>query len=1231
MNEQTDRRDIRDSIITALGSISADDFSGLALSLLGILGYQSQRTLHDQTGKVDDFINSFPAYLRGEANKRNTKSDEVLCNNIGHIRFLFQFTEDEIAASDNTQINMLFSEINEFDESWVKSFFFVVAELRGENYPRGEYARLTREINRRFAQPAVVLFKTSTNLLTLAFVHRREHKRDPERDVLGNVSLIREINPKRPHRAHLDILSELSLFECLLWMDAKKQKHNFDGLLAAWLDKLNTDKLNQKFYKELFDWFNRSVNESRFPTNEAKILSGEEHIIRLITRLLFVWFIKEKGLASDDLFNEAIISKLLVDYDRESGDSYYRAVLQNLFFATLNTEIDKRGFSKETNVTHRNFSLYRYQQEIRDHETLLALFAKTPFINGGLFDCLDSEEGIKEGGYRIDCFSDVHYKKFSIPNKLFFDDGGLFPLLNRYKFTVEENTPIDQEVALDPELLGRVFENLLAAYNPETRDTVRKQTGSYYTPRVVVDYMVDEALVVSLTEKVTPKDDDLDDWQGRLRYLLDYKDDFDGANELFEKEEAESLVKAIAELKVLDPAVGSGAFPMGILHKLTLVLQRIDPDNQRWAALQKEHAMVKTDEAFDTVNKQERDAELKEISEIFENYSGDFGRKLYLIQNSIFGVDIQPVACQIAKLRFFISLAIEQVPDLKADNFGIKPLPNLETNFVAANTLLSLGRPKQMIMGQDDNVIAWLEHKLNENREHHFHANNRSKKLACKKENKTLRYALATELKKVGFPSEAAEKIANWDAYAQNNKADWFDAEYMFGVSRGFDIVIGNPPYIKEYVNRQIFDGLRDSPYYKGKMDVWYMFACKGIDLLRDDGVLTFIAQNNWVTSYGASIMRNKVVKEAQILALIDFGDFKIFSAGIQTMIMMFRRNISNESYTFDHRLLSGDNLDFEDVESLLNKIENSKTRYETPVISRSKYKDKLLTFGNSEVELLLDKISSLATFRFNAKEVAQGIVAPQDTINRKSKKILGGQYHIGDGIFFLDQDEKDLLRLTEKEIELIKPLYTTQELHRFYGNADNKYWVIYTDSSFKNKRKIEDYPNIKAHLDKFQEVITSDNKPYGLHRSRDERFFQGEKIVAVRKCSYPTFTYANFDSYVSATFYIIKTERLNLKYLTGLLNSKLLAFWLRHRGKMQGTNYQIDKEPLLNIPIMIPKDSVQNRIANTVIDIITIHKSDNSTPQEKTIQNCEEEINQLIYEAYGFEKEEIAIVEKNI
>ena len=682
----------RAAIAPALEAMAdfASDLPSAATRLLHALGYRSERMLPGQSGNASDFIKQFPT-----GNSRTTDSERVFCDNAQSVHVLFQLTSDEVAAEAQRS---LFA-ATQFDPGQARSFLFASVQLVGDSgtYPRGRYADFTRELNKRIALPMVVLFRTIDGHVTLAFVHRRPNKRDPERDVLGNVSLIREINAADPHRAHLDILSELSLPARLDWMDAHGNPHNFDGLLDAWLTALDTEELNKRFYRDLYRWFERALETARFPSGNAEALGKEEHVIRLITRLMFVWFIKEKGLVDAELFIESRAAQLLKDYARNDGDSYYRAVLQNLFFATLNTEVNQRRFSSQSRNDHRNFSVYRYGDEIADPRKLVKLFSKTPFINGGLFECLDSFEARGAGGVRVDCFTDNPKQRagYSIPNCLFFGDTvepGLIDLFNRYKFTVEENTPAEQEVALDPELLGKVFENLLAAVNPETQLTARKETGSYYTPRTVVDFMVDEALVAALAEKASPADGDDGFWQDRLRYLLDYDDAFADAETLFTSEEREGIVRVIAGIKVLDPAVGSGAFPMGILHKLTLALRRLDGRNELWEAIQKELARQRAANTFDNPDPAERESELAEISRTFEKYrSSDFGRKLYLIQNSIYGVDIQPIATQIAKLRFFISLAIEQQPNSDpADNYGVKPLPNLETRFVAADTLRAL-------------------------------------------------------------------------------------------------------------------------------------------------------------------------------------------------------------------------------------------------------------------------------------------------------------------------------------------------------------------------------------------------------------------------------------------------------------------------------------------------------------------------------------------------------------
>ena len=887
---------IRDLIDDALTTGIGKDWPDAATALLGTLGYRSELTPLGQTGDVGDFVRAYPAL------HPDTRSEQAFLAHAESVQILFQFTEAEIQAETQQAL----FDTSSFDRGNAHSFLFAAVQLRPRrsgDYTRTQYADFTRELNKRIQLPTVVLFRTANDRVTLACVLRRSNKLKPERDVLESVSLIREIDPANPHRAHRDILAELSLPTRLKWMDTHGKSHNFDGLLDAWLAALDTEELNKRFYRKLYRWFERSLEIAEFPTRQAKALRKEEHVVRLITRLMFVWFIKEKGLVAEDLFIKNQVAQLLKDYDCDRGDSYYRVVLQNLFFATLNTEIPQRRFINPACDDHSDPALYRYRDEIAEPERLLDLFRKTPFINGGLFDCLDSHDTQGEDSVLVDCFTDnpQHRAGYSIPNRLFFNDDadpGLIDLFNRYKFTVEENTPTEQEVALDPELLGKVFENLLAAVNPETQLSARKETGSYYTPRAVVDYMVNEALLATLAQKAVPDDGDVDFWQERLRYLLDYGDAFADAEDLFTPTEQEAVVRAVSSLKILDPAVGSGAFPMGVLHKLTLILRRLDPRNQLWESLQKELAGQRAAAAFDTEDQVERESELADISRTFDKYrDSDFGRKLYLIQNSIYGVDIQPVATQIAKLRFFISLAIEQEPtEDDNDNYGIKPLPNLETRFVAANTLLALDRPTQMTIGQTDEVM-WIERKLTVNRERYFHANTRSAKMDSRSKDANLRQQLAQELQASGLSAGAANQLGDWEPFDQNaDAANWFDAEYMFGVDSGFDVSIGNPPYVRSEGSnekQQMRDLIDDSGLYETlyeKWDLYIPFIERAYKLLKPNGFTTMIVSDAYCHSRYAKRSREWFLNNSRIMRLDFFGKIQIFEAGVRNIVYLFQK-----------------------------------------------------------------------------------------------------------------------------------------------------------------------------------------------------------------------------------------------------------------------------------------------------------------------------------------------------
>ncbi len=439
------------------------------------------------------------------------------------------------------------------------------------------------------------------------------------------------------------------------------------------------------------------------------------------------------------------------------------------------------------------------------------------------------------------------------------------------------------------------------------------------------------------------------------------------------------------------------------------------------------------------------------------------------------------------------------------------------------------------------------------------------------------------------------------DVTVAGDKAFVWELEFKAVMDNGgFDVVIGNPPYVKEYTHKKAFDGLRASPYYQGKMDLWYLFVCHNLSLLKSkSGILSFIATNNWTTNTGASKLRNKIIEDAKIKQLIDFGSYMIFeNADVQSMIMLFSNDKSEDRYTFNYRRIKTKQASFSDVSDLLQGIQTENNEILTPVIVRQNFFNKMLTFSENKIDKLLNKVQGRSNFFLNKKsEVAQGIVLPQDYVNTNSKQFLGNNFHVGQGIFVLSDKEKQALNLESTELELIKPYYTSQQLSRWFGSSNNSEWIIYTDSSFKEADNIKPYPNIEKHLNQFQEVITSDNKPYGLHRARVESFFKGEKIIALRKCvGMPIFTYTDFDCYVSATFYIIKTNRTNQKYLTCLLNSKLIAFWLKNKGKMQGSNYQLDKEPLLAIPIYNPSEEQQ----------LFIKKADIMLEQNKNLQQLQ-------------------------
>lgn len=910
-------KEIKIAIQTSLNAFASGNLFEKSIAFFKTLGYETKRQ--------DPFKQNTFKFFKETFLDKNSRFNEgkALVKNWQSIDMLFQLTADEISKQ------LILFDTSKVDDTIIESYLFFALELTNKEYTRTTLAQITREINKIFSMPVMIVFKYGDNL-TLSVINRRLNKNDELKDVLAKVTLIKDISTLTPHRAHIEILFDLS-FERL---NQTHKVKNFVELHNAWQKTLDTKELNKRFYRELSTWYFWAMKEVEFPTklyeelDKTSILKKEEQIkehnakslIRLLTRILFIWFIKEKNLIPEVLFDESYIRNNLIndfeprkvtDFDHKTkGSKYYRAILQNLFFATLNQTAGKRKFRKENqnmNVTN----LMRYENYFKDPKEFVKLVEEVvPFMNGGLFECLDSPDpslkGEKGGDLIIyeDGFSDRKDNRLCVPDYIFFGKGehadlseelddkkqkdvtvnGLIHILKSYKFTITENTPIEEDIALDPELLGHVFENLLASYNPETKTTARKATGSFYTPREIVNYMVDESLKVYLKQKLESETNMLpEDADIGLEFLFGYYE----REHLFNEMQTNILINAIDNCKVLDPACGSGAFPMGILHKLVHILHKLDPQNNHW----KERQIKKASSIEDP---QVRENSIDDIETAFSNNELDYGRKLYLIENCIYGVDIQPIAIQISKLRFFISLIVDQksktgltVSESNAKNFGIRPLPNLETKFVAANTLICIEKPKDQGNLFDDLEVKELEEKIKEVRHRLFSSKTPESKRKYRAEDLKLRASMSKILENSGLSNESARQFSSWDPYNQNASSSFFDPEWMFGVIDGFDIVIGNPPYglinKKQNKEKSIVMPEAELNYYKtcdyykpaigGMINIFRLFVLRSIRLLSNNGIFSEIFPLAFIGDLSISKLRKYIFDNHQILFVEAFPE----------------------------------------------------------------------------------------------------------------------------------------------------------------------------------------------------------------------------------------------------------------------------------------------------------------------------------------------------------------------
>jgi len=1225
-----------------------------SIELFKTLGYNTARQNPLPNKSYDDFRDSFlgtdPTFNEEKACVKEWKS----------IDLLFQLTADEVSSQSS-----LF-DTKQVDNTIIETYLFFSIELTKAEYNRTQLAQITREINKVFPMPVLIVFKHGESI-TLSVINRRLNKKDAQKDVLAKVTVIKDISATSPHRAHIEILFDLSFAE----LQRVHKFTNFVELHNAWQKTLDTKELNKRFYRDLSNWYFWAHQHVRFPNeptieqifktygkldNDILKTKVNEHkslnLIRMLTRLLFIWFIKEKGLIPEEIFDlKSLQQKILnkIEPTRTEGlfteankDSvFYKAILQNLFFAVLNCPISekdkidkrKRGFSK------KNFGvlyLMRYESYFKCPNYFLDLMNNyVPFLNGGLFDCLDirGEKEKKDERVYIDGFSDnlPEQHQLIVPDYIFFGTGehadlseelgdkkqkditvsGLINILKSYKFTITENTPIEEDIALDPELLGRVFENLLASYNPETKTTARKQTGSFYTPREIVNYMVDESLKAYLKQKLEAEAGmKPEDAEVGLEFLVGYNE----KTHLFDDKQTAVLINAIDNCKILDPACGSGAFPMGILHKLVHILHKLDPNNKLWKERQIEKAQAIDDSEI-------RDKLIEDIETSFNSNELDYGRKLYLIENCIYGVDIQPIATQISKLRFFISLIVDQKTDKSKDNFGIRPLPNLETKFVAANTLIGIEKPKQQASLFDNPKVQALEIKLKDIRHRLFSAKTPATKRKLREEDQRIREEMGALLVQSGWGNESAHQLSAWDPYNQNVSSGWFDPEWMFGIEDGFDVVIGNPPYLREKGNAIFFQPVNNSSFgkmfHQGKMDFWFYFLHKSVDIANNNGSIAFITPRYWINSSGASKLIQRIHGNLNFINIVDIGKLNVFeSVAGQHMISVYSK--SRKTNRLIYKKLEND---LSDIDKYFN-TEN--------VSIKTMLNEDLFTDDNQinfdKRSLILNDVKPLGELF----DVSQGVVEAVDRVSKKSLKNNGNnEFNVGDGVFVLSKFELESLNLSEYENNaVIKKYLEPTDIEKYRINFSDNY-LIYSDKEVKKLISKNKLPNLKRHLDRFSGFITSSNKPYGLHRPRESKFFENDKIIFKGMFVSNDFCIDKEKYYVGMSFSVIiqKNKDYTLEYLLAILNSKFANYWFFKNAKHRGAGVDVGVEKLRTFLVRTVDNREQQPFIKLVDQILTAKKAN---PRIDTTA-LEKQIDQLVYKLYDLTEDKIAIIEGSV
>ncbi|EIQ9586240.1 Eco57I restriction-modification methylase domain-containing protein [Campylobacter coli] len=1071
------------------------------------------------------------------------------------------------------------------------------------------------------------------------------------------------------------------------YLDSITRKDLFDepSLKGVFIDLkpiLEQEKPSFSKLKPVFKIFHKDFLLSEFNPNDANSLNNAFY-----KELLYIL-----GLCESKQNSKLIIAKS--EESKEEQGTFYTAInsklkeenfetilkllilwLNRILFLKL-IESNLVRFNDDKNLKFLNF------KKIPDFDKLSELFfevlakekstrkksefAYLPYLNSSLFEKQSIENTLEISSLSNDL------KLFYYKNTVLKDDKCkakkgqvglleyLFEFLDSFDFGSddEQSEILSQKELISSSVLGNVFEKLNGY-----------KEGSFYTPSFITSYMCKESITKVVLDKFNAQFD------------LDAKD-ISELRKSLRKEDKKAQKELLNSIKICDPAVGSGHFLVSALNVMLSIYDELNLFDEEF------YLEVQNDEILITGRKGEfieykRPSTPKDKTHLIQQEL--FHTKKDIIENNLFGVDINPNSCEITKLRLWIELLKHSFyQSFDDENYhDLKTLPNIDINIKCGNSLVSyfetgkslshypnikerMSKYKRIVKDYKEGFYTDKSHINQEIKNlkisfknfcfaDKFKKEMKSFNDKCEKYSKKYGNFLAVDDENLKFfvsanltlfdfdEKEAAKEFANlkkeYDNIFNLESNHPFEWRFEFpeildddGNFKGFDLIIGNPPYIKEAENKELFANTKKLRTYQGKMDIWYHFVGRGFDILKNNGYLAFIATNNWVTNSGAKKLRNIVLEESQILSLVDFSSFIVFdSASIQTMIMQFQKIKPPKNYEFHFAKITTQTPIYEDVINLLKNEKTQNNEILSINLTPKKFIDKTLNFTKSDYEELFNKIQKYGKFYLEEREVAQGIVPNPDIITKRniSDEMVSKGIKVGDGVFVI---EKDFLNVCEYEKKYLKPLYEVEHFGKYYFNKNNSKQLIYTT---KNNSKKENIPTIIKHLQKFRSIMNNRRENlnkrldfYHLHWARDERFFEsGEKIVSVRKCIEPIFSYLNNEAYVMLSLNVIKTQRINVKYLTAILNSKLVAFWLKHKGKMQGNNYQIDKEPLLNIPI-VDTNSKNKKLADELINLVDEILKAKEQNKNANTQELENKINSLVYKLYNLTEDEIKIIE---